>query len=248
VLLKVHASNYKIIGFTAEASVAELVHLGKERGLLVMNDLGSGALVDMTRFGLPYEPTVQETIKAGADIATVSGDKLLGGPQCGIILGKAEPIGRMAASPLFRALRADKMTLAALEATLRLYLNEARLTDVVPVLGMLAQTKDTLTKRARRLRNALNKLPGLETKLADGVGYTGGGALPTVPLPTTLVQVHADGMTADALASALRRADPPVMGMVTDGVLALDVRTVRDNEFPLIVRAMKSLIESLSGG
>jgi L-seryl-tRNA(Ser) seleniumtransferase len=248
VLLKVHASNYKIIGFTAETSVAELAHLGKERGLLVMNDLGSGALVDMTCFGLPYEPTVQETIKAGADIATVSGDKLLGGPQCGIILGKAEPIGRIAASPLFRALRADKMTLAALEATLRLYLNEARLTDVVPVLGMLAQTKDTLTKRARRLRNALAKLPGLTAFLADGVGYTGGGALPTVPLPTTLVQVHADGMTADALASALRGADPPVMGMVTAGVLALDVRTVRDNEFPLIVRAMKSLIESLSGG
>ncbi len=242
VLLKVHASNYKIIGFTSETSVAELVQLGKERGLLTMNDLGSGAFVDVTRFGLPHEPTVQETIKAGADIATVSGDKLLGGPQCGIILGKAEPIKRMAANPLFRALRADKMTLAALEATLRLYLDDARLTQAVPVLGMLAQTKEELTKRARRLRTALARLPRLETTLADGVGYTGGGALPTVPLPTKIVQVKPQTMTTEQFAEALRRSDPPVMGVLTDGVFALDVRTVRDAEFPLIVRAIKKAI------
>ena len=242
VLLKVHASNYKIIGFTSETTVAELSGLGRERGLLTLSDLGSGALVDVTRFGLPYEPTVQETLKAGADVVMVSGDKLLGGPQCGMLLGKAEPIGRMAASPLFRALRADKMTLAALEATLRLYLDEDRLTETVPVLGMLAQTKEELTKRARRLRNALAKLPGLETKLADGVGYTGGGALPTVPLPATLIRVCAGSMTAGARASALRRAHPPVMAMVADGVLALDVRTVRDDEFPLIVLAMRAAL------
>ena len=244
VLLKVHASNYKIVGFTSETTVADLAGLSKERGLLTMSDLGSGALVDLTRFGLPHEPTAGETLKAGADVVMVSGDKLLGGPQCGLILGKAEPITRMAANPLFRALRADKMTLAALEATLRLYLEEARLTDTVPVLQMLAQTKETLTRRARRLRNALNKLPGVTASLAAGVGYTGGGALPTVPLPTTLIQVHADGMTADALASALRRADPPVMGMVTGDVLALDVRTVRDDELGLIVRAVKAALEA----
>ncbi len=160
--------------------------LGQEHGLLVMNDLGSGALIDITRFGLPYEPTVSETMQAGADIATVSGDKLLGGPQCGIILGKSEAVRRMAANPLFRALRADKMTLAALEATLRLYLDEERLTETLPVLHMLSQTREQITRRARRLRNALAKLPGLEVRLADGVGYTGGGALPEVPLPTKL--------------------------------------------------------------
>jgi len=242
VLLKVHASNYKIIGSTAEASVAELSELGRERGLLTMNDLGSGAFIDVTRFGLPQEPTVQETIKAGVDVATVSGDKLLGGPQCGIILGKTEPIKRMAANPLFRALRADKMTLAALEATLRLYLDEERLTATVPVLHMLLQTKDELTKRARRLRNALAKLPGLDTTLADGVGYTGGGALPTVPLPTKIVQVRPHGMSVEQLAEALRRSDPPVMAVMTDGVFALDVRTVRYAEFPLIVRAIKKAI------
>jgi len=242
VLLKVHASNYKIIGFTSATSVAELVGLSRERGLLTMNDLGSGALIDVTRFGLPYEPTVQETIKAGADIVTVSGDKLLGGPQCGIILGKAGPIGRMAANPLFRALRADKMALAALEATLRLYLDEERLTQSVPVLHMLSQTKAELTKRARRLRNALAKLSGLEAKLADGVGYTGGGALPMVPLPTTLIQVKPQGRSIEQLAEALRRGNPPVLGVLSDGAFALDVRTVRDDEFPLIVQAIRAAL------
>ncbi len=240
VLLKVHASNYKIVGFTSETSVSELAELGRERGLLTMNDLGSGALVDVTRFGLPYEPTVQETIRAGVDIVMVSGDKLLSGPQCGILLGKAEPIGCMAASPLFRALRADKMTLAALEATLRLYLDEERLTETVPVLAMLAASKDALARRARRLRNALAKIDGLETRLADGVGYTGGGALPTVPLASKLVQVRSANRSVEQLAESLRHGSPPVMAVLSDGWLTLDVRTVRDDEFPLIVSAMKT--------
>ena len=242
VLLKVHTSNYKIVGFTSETSVAELAGLGRERGLLVMNDLGSGALVDVTRSGLPHEPTVQETIKAGADIVTVSGDKLLGGPQCGILLGKSGPIGRMAANPLFRALRADKMTLAALEATLRLYLDEEKLVEAVPVLAMLSASKETLTRRARCLRNTLAKLPGLETRLADGNGYTGGGALPTVPLLSKLVQVRSERRSVEQLAESLRRADPPVMAVLSDGWLALDVRTVRDDEFGLIASAMKTAL------
>lgn len=242
VLLKVHASNYKIIGFTAEVALLELARLGQERGLLVMNDLGSGALVDAARFGLPHEPTVSETIKADVDVATVSGDKLLGGPQCGILLGKAASISRMAANPLFRALRADKLTLAALEATLRLYLDEERLTETVPVLHMLSRSKDELTRRARRLRNALAKLPGLETRLAEGVGYTGGGALPMAPLPTTLVQVRSDTMTVEELASALRRNEPPIMGMLTDGWLAIDLRTVREDETREIVQAMRRIL------
>ena len=241
VLLKVHASNYKIIGFTQEASVAELVTLGQEQRLLVMNDLGSGALVDVTRYGLPYEPTITETIKAGVDVAMVSGDKLLGGPQCGILLGKAAPIARMASHPLFRALRADKLTLAALEATLRLYEDEERLTETIPVLHMLSRSKDELTRRARRLRNALAKIPGLETRLADGVGYTGGGALPMVPLPTKLVQVRAGAMSVEELASALRRHNPPVMGILADGWLALDVRTVREDEMRELVAAFRGV-------
>ena len=242
VLLKVHASNYRIIGFTEEASLPELVALGQEHGLLVMNDLGSGALVDVTRFGLPYEPTVTEMIKAGVDVAMVSGDKLLGGPQCGILLGKAAPISLMASHPLFRALRADKLTLAALEATLRLYGDEEHLTETVPVLHMLSRSKEELIRRARRLRNALAKLPGLETRLTDGVGYTGGGALPTVPLPTKLVQVRAAAMSVEEIASALRRHAPPVMGMLADGWLVLDVRTVREEEMREVVQALREVV------
>ncbi len=241
VLLKVHASNYRIVGFTQEASLPELVALGREHGLLVMNDLGSGALIDVTRYGLPYEPTVAETIRAGVDMAMVSGDKLLGGPQCGILLGRAAPIARMASHPLFRALRADKLTLAALEATLRLYEDEERLTETVPVLHMLSRSKEELTRRARRLRNALAKMSGLETRLTDGVGYTGGGALPTVPLPTKLVQVRAEAMSVEELASALRRHDPPVMGMLADGWLALDVRTVREDEMRELIQAVRDV-------
>ena len=142
-----------------------------------MNDLGSGALVDVTQYSLPYEPTVQETVKAGVDVAMVSGDKLLGGPQCGILVGKSEHLARMAAHPLYRALRADKMTLAALEATLRLYLDSERLTKSLPVLSMLSQTREQIARRARRLRTALAKLPGLTVRLVDGDSYTGGGGI-----------------------------------------------------------------------
>ena len=238
-LLKVHASNYRIVGFTAEVTLAELAKLGREQNLPVMNDLGSGALIDLTRFGLPAEPTVSETIKAGSHVATVSGDKLLGGPQCGILLGKSELIARMGANPLFRALRADKLTLAALEATLRLYFDEDRLTETVPVLHMLSRSKEELTRRARRLRNALAKLPHLETRLTDGVGYTGGGALPTVSLPTKWVQLRSQTRTVEQLAEALRRNDPAIMAVLTDGWLTLDVRTVRDEEFLILARAFQ---------
>ncbi len=240
VLLKVHQSNYKIIGFTSETSVAELAALGRERGVLVMNDLGSGALIDVSRFGLPPEPTAAEALSAGADVVMVSGDKLLGGPQCGILLGDADVVGRMAAAPLFRALRADKMTLAALEATLRLYLDGETVTETVPVLTMLSATKDVLTRRARRLRNALEKLPGLETRLADGEGFAGGGALPAVPLASKIVQVRSVTLSIEQLAESLRRADPPVLAALSGGWLNLDVRTVRDDEFRLIVSAMRA--------
>ena len=244
VLLKVHPSNYKIVGFTEEASVAELATLAQERGLVLMNDLGSGALVDLTAYGLPPEPTVPETLAAGADVVTVSGDKLLGGPQCGLILGKRELIERLGANPLFRALRADKLTLAALEATLRLYLDPARLTETVPVLRMLSMGKDELARRARRLRAMLAKIDGLETRVADGDGFTGGGALPTVPLPTKRVLVRAAGRSADALASALRRHDPPVVAMLDDDWLVLDVRTVRDDEFCVIAEALREALNA----
>ena len=243
VLLKVHASNYRIVGFTADVSLSDLVALGQERGLPVMNDLGSGALWDVARFGLPPEPTIAETIQTGVDVAMVSGDKLLGGPQCGILVGKSDTLRVMASHPLYRALRADKLTLAALEATLRLYLDEDRLVKALPVLNMLSQTKDELTRRAKRLRLALAKLPGLETRLTDGNGFTGGGALPLVPLPGKWVQVRSAALSAEQLAAALRRHDPPVIGMLSHDWLTLDVRTVREAELREIVTAFQDIVQ-----
>jgi len=241
-LLKVHASNYRIIGFTEETPLPAVVRLGQESDLPVMSDLGSGALIDVRAFGLPYEPTVSETLQTGVDIATVSGDKLLGGPQCGIIAGKSETVRRLAGHPLFRALRADKMTLAALEATLRLYLDTERLAETLPVLQMLSQTKEHLTRRARRLRAALAKVPGLEVHLRDGNGYTGGGALPTVPLPTKWVQIRSAALSVEQIAGRLRRHDPPVMAMLESGWLTLDVRTLRDDEIRELVTAMQAVV------
>ena len=241
-LLKVHTSNFRIIGFTEETPLKALAALGQEKGVPVMNDLGSGALIDLSRWGLPHEPTVAEALAAGAAIALVSGDKLLGGPQCGIIVGQSDLVRRMAAHPLFRALRADKMTLAALEATLHLYLDPERLVETVPVLWMLSQTREYLTPRARRLRNALAKLPGLEVRLRDGSGYTGGGALPMVPLPTKWVQVRSPAHSVEQMAARLRRHDPPVMAMLEDGWLTFDIRTVRDAETREIAAAMRAVL------
>ena len=242
VLLKVHPSNYKIVGFTSEATVAELSELARKRDLVVMNDLGSGALVDLTRYGLPHEPTVTETLACGADVVTVSGDKLLGGPQCGLILGKRVLVTQMASHPLFRALRADKMTLAALEATLRLYLDPETLAANLPVLQMLAPSPEQLTRKARRLSVGLKKLPGLSVKISEGISYAGGGSLPEAGLPTKLVQVRSASQSIDSLSDALRRNHPPIIGICANGSYIMDVRTVSDGEIREIITAFSDVL------
>jgi len=239
-LLKVHASNFQIVGFTGSVALSDLARLGRERGVLVMEDLGSGALVDLSPYGLPPEPTVGVSIKHGADIVAYSGDKLLGGPQCGILLGKNDFIGQMAAHPLFRALRADKMTLAALEATLRLYENEETLREI-PTLRMLLQTPEELTRRARRLRAVLAKVPGVTAVVRDGVGYSGGGTLPEAALPTKLVAVSCPPLTDESLAEALRHHQPPIIGRRDHGQFVMDVRTLRDDEVPLVAGAFRDI-------
>ncbi len=241
ILLKVHASNFQITGFTQSVGLADLARLGRERGVLVMEDLGSGALVDLSAYGLPPEPTAAMSVASGADLVACSGDKLLGGPQCGILLGKKEQIGRMAAHPLFRALRADKMTLAALEATLRLYDSEETLRQI-PVLRMLLQSGDELARRARRLRLALTKLPGITAHVRDGVGYSGGGTLPEAGLPSKVVAVSCPQFTDETLAEALRRCQPPVIGRRENGQFVMDVRTLRDDEVPLVARAFREIM------
>ena len=234
-LLKVHPSNYRMTGFVGSVGVEALAELAHERGLLMMEDAGSGALVDLAQFGLPPEPVVADSVRAGADVVAFSGDKLLGGPQAGILVGRAEPIARMKKHPLLRALRIDKLSLAALEATLRTYRDE-RVQDALPVLHMMTLSLDLLTEKAERLARDLSTVP-VETAVIDGVGYAGGGALPGSELPSKLVTVQVTGLKPEALAALLRAHEPPIIGRFVGGVFALDVRTLRDGDFADIVQA-----------
>ena len=226
-LLKVHASNYRVIGFTADVSSRDLVALGHERGLPVMEDLGSGSLIDLRRWGFPYEPTVQEVVAAGVDLVSFSGDKLLGGPQAGIVVGRRELVGRLKKNPWNRALRIDKLTLAALEATLYAY-DADRALETVPTLRLLTEPLVAVRRRAQRLLARLG--PELKRRLAaqvvEGRAQVGGGALPTVELPTAAVVLGATAASARALDEALRRGNPPSIGRIVDDRLLLDCRTV----------------------
>ncbi|NLL17676.1 MAG: L-seryl-tRNA(Sec) selenium transferase [Clostridia bacterium] len=240
-LLKVHPSNYRIMGFTQETSLEDLVALGAETGLPVMEDLGSGFLVDLRPYGITGEPTVQEEIKAGADIVTFSGDKLLGGPQAGIIVGKKKYVDQMAKNQLTRALRVDKLTMAALEATLRAYLWEPEQTiEMVPILKMLTVKSEILQKRAAtlavKLQNSLEDK--VQVSIEPGVSQAGGGSLPMLELPTTLVTLRPGGGRVDKWAARLRQGTPAVMVRIADGKLVLDVRTVLEEEEESLLEAL----------
>ncbi len=245
-LLKVHRSNFIIAGFTAEVERADLAKLAHERGLPCIEDLGSGTLFDFAAAGLPhlaYEPTAGQVLAAGVDVVTFSGDKVLGGPQAGIIAGKAEYIGRIAKNPLTRALRIDKLTLAALEATLRLYLDPALAKERIPTLRMISMSADEILPRARRLARLLKKaLAGAEGKCAvsvrQGNSRAGGGAFPEQDLPTWLVAVTSDAHSPDALRDALLQNDPPLSARVEHDALCLDPRSLDDAEFALVARAV----------
>jgi L-seryl-tRNA(Ser) seleniumtransferase len=240
-LLRVHPSNFQIVGFTEEVPLAELVGLGRERGVPVMDDLGSGALLDLTRYGLEAEPTVQESVAAGAGVITFSGDKLLGGPQAGLILGRREYLERMKRHPLMRVIRNDKMTLAALEATLRLYLDEERARREIPTLQALTATPEKLRARAGRLRRAIGVVDAA-ISLEPGISQVGGGSLPGERLPTTLVVVEPRSMGEEELARRLRMGEPPVFGRRQRGRLLLDPRTVADGEIPQLAAAVRAAL------
>jgi L-seryl-tRNA(Ser) seleniumtransferase len=229
-LLKVHPSNYRIVGFTAEVSLAELVEVGHAHNLAVMEDLGAGALVDMSAYGLPREPVVAERIAAGAAIVTFSGDKLLGGPQAGVIVGRRELVERLKANPLRRALRCDKLILAALEATLRLYLRSADLAENLPTLRLLIRTPGELELIATKVREILAVRLGDKFKLdvVDSTSEIGSGALPTEELKSHAVRVTHPELSPNAIAAMFRRARPPVIGRITDGAFHLDMRTIED--------------------
>ncbi|MDD2553483.1 MAG: L-seryl-tRNA(Sec) selenium transferase [Desulfotomaculaceae bacterium] len=245
-LLHVHTSNYRIIGFTRETTIGELVEIGREYNLPVMSDLGSGFLLDLSRFGLPQEPTVQEVLGAGPDIVTFSGDKLLGGPQAGIILGKRYYIEKMKKNPLTRAVRVDKMTVAALEATLREYQDEEKAIGEIPTLQMLTVNQGILEKRAYTLKSFLQNV--LDKTIAEftvekGISAVGGGAMPTAELLTAVVAVSPRNISAGELQAALRRGDPAVMGRVQEDRLILDLRTISDTELQLLAEAVARALE-----
>ncbi|MBM7855900.1 L-seryl-tRNA(Ser) seleniumtransferase [Desulfohalotomaculum tongense] len=245
-LLNVHTSNYRIVGFTRETTVEELVQLGGRYSLPVMSDLGSGFLVDLSPYGLPQEPTVQETVKAGADVVTFSGDKLLGGPQAGIIVGKKHFIDKMKKNPLTRAVRIDKFTVAALEATLREYLHPDRVLQNVPTLRMLTEPLTSLHQKARQLAEIIAGKVGdmAEVAFEEGVSRVGGGAMPTADLPTGLVRVTPRNIPVERLVTSLRLGEPAVVGRVQEGSLLLDVRTLQKNDTEPLVQALLQALQS----
>lgn len=244
-LLHVHTSNYRIIGFTRETSIDELVDLGREHNLPVMSDLGSGFLLDLQQYGLPPEPGVQEVVAAGSDVVTFSGDKLLGGPQAGIILGKAELINRMKKNSLTRAVRIDKMTVAALEATLWEYLDPDRARYTIPTLKMLTANQEQLRQRAEAVAGIIRPLVNgsAAVGLIEGYSQVGGGSMPTAELPATLIEIKPARAGASNLAEQLRKTRPAVIGRLKDNALLMDVRTLQPGEEQLLAQALVAALE-----
>jgi L-seryl-tRNA(Ser) seleniumtransferase len=233
VLLRVHRSNFRIVGFTERPSLEELVALGRETHLPVVEDLGSGCLVDLTPYGLEREPLVTDSIAAQVDVVTFSGDKLLGGPQAGILSGSKEYIGRIRRNPLFRALRVDKLTYAALGATLREYLLGHH--DRIPILAMLAQTEEQVYSRAERF---LAGLPGIAARLVPGRSVIGGGSTPAIELPTTLIALTPASVTAAE--RHLRSGSTPVIARIENDRLVLDLRTVLPEQEVELAEALRA--------
>lgn len=225
-LMRIHTSNYRVRGFTKAVGLDELVALGKKHGIPVIDDAGSGQVIDLAPFGLPGEPVVSAGIAAGADLVLFSGDKLLGGPQAGVIAGRADLIAYIEADPLMRAFRLDKMTLAALDATLRLYPDPTRALRDIPVLQMLTTPLAALRTRSEAFAQRLSAIPGLTADVRDDVAYVGGGSLPDVAVPTVVVAVEVVGVSDAELATRLRTGSPAVVGRVQDGRFLIDLRTV----------------------
>jgi L-seryl-tRNA(Ser) seleniumtransferase len=229
-LLKVHPSNYRVTGFTAEVGLAELVEIGREHRIEVMEDLGSGALVDLTAYGLPHEPVVADRIAAGAGLVTFSGDKLLGGPQAGVAAGKRELVAKLKANPLKRALRCDKLTLAALSATLRLYLRSADLALAIPTLRHLRRSVGELQAEAITARAILAERLGdqFQIEVIASTSQVGSGSMPTQELETRALRVTHATLSPAAIAATFRRARPPIIGRIQDDAFLLDLRTVEE--------------------
>jgi L-seryl-tRNA(Ser) seleniumtransferase len=241
--MQVHTSNYRISGFTKSVALADLIALGKKYGFPVLDDIGSGALLDFNRFGFQGEPVARESIATGADLVLFSGDKLLGGPQAGILAGRQALIQKIEKDPLMRAFRLDKMTLAALEATLRLYLHEERALQEVPGLRMLGMPLTELCQRAESLAARLREVEGLATVVVcEDIAFVGGGSLPDQALKTYVIELEARSLTDAELAYRLRTGTPAVVGRLREGKLVLDLRTVFPHQEVMLVEAVRKCL------
>jgi L-seryl-tRNA(Ser) seleniumtransferase len=239
-ILRVHHSNYRIVGFAEEPEIEPLVELGKKHGLPVIDDLGSGALVDLKTYGLETEPLVRRSIRAGVACACFSGDKLIGGPQSGLIVGRSEYIQRIKKNPLVRAFRCGKLTLAAMEATLRLFLTPEKLEERHPLYRMLSLKTDELEKRARRVAGRLRKsLPaGVEVAVVDGESQVGSGSVPVETIPTKLLALQSASVSPDDLARKLRHQVPAVFTRIHNDAVLFDFRTIRPQEDQAVVETV----------
>jgi len=238
-IMRVHASNFRVIGFTDSATIEELGTLASERDVLLLDDIGSGCLIETPQFGLAPEPTVQESLAAGADLVMFSGDKLLGGPQAGIVIGRTDLIEKMRRHPLARAVRMDKASIAGLMATLFHYLRGEAL-NKIPVWQMISMPLQETEKRAGAIARAI----GGGAEVVDGRSMVGGGSLPEEGLPTKLVAISSDGSSVTALATSLRTGDPPVVGRIGHDTLLIDPRTIAKSELKALTAALKSALET----
>ncbi len=247
-LMRVHTSNFRIIGFTKEVPLDEMVLLGRERGLPVVADLGSGCFIDLTQFGLRGEATVQETIDTGADLISFSGDKLLGGPQAGIIVGRKDLVQACRENPITRALRVDKMTLASLETTLRLYRDERQAIEKIPTLRMIAISAEELNARATELAQSIqgaDPKANLRVEVRSGFSQVGGGSFPAQELPTFVVTVQSGDFSPNRIEKFLCGNDPPIIGRIEAGQFTMDPRTLLPHQVQIIAQAFRHMLEAV---
>ncbi|TJX14758.1 L-seryl-tRNA(Sec) selenium transferase [Tissierella creatinini] len=241
-LLKVHTSNYRVVGFTSAVDSEELSVLKEKYDIPIIEDLGSGVLVDLSKYSLEYENTVQDSLKRGVDVVTFSGDKLLGGPQAGVIVGKKKFIDACKKNPLTRAFRVDKFTIAALEGTLKYYLDEKKAMEEIPTLRMLTMTKETLNKKSRKLKELIeNNIDSayIEIEIEDSYSEVGGGSLPTERIPTKCVVLDIKKISINSFEENLRHYDIPLIARLNKDRVYLDVRTIEDEEIELVVKGIK---------
>jgi L-seryl-tRNA(Ser) seleniumtransferase len=242
-LLKVHTSNFQVVGFTEGVSTEELVVLGKKHGLPVMEDLGSGCFVDFSKYGLPTEPTVQQVLKEGVDLVTFSGDKLLGGPQGGIILGRKDLVDHIRQNQLSRALRIDKLTLLSLEETLKMYRDEEAAMKDIPTLRMLSDPYESQKVKGKSLMRKIGKSEGapFSFSLVDGLSKVGGGALPLMEMKTCLFDLAPKRLSANRIEKWLRSYDPPIIARMEKDHVLLDMRTIQKEELVIVAEAITAL-------